>query len=247
MQDKHLPGFSPIPPVSLNHYHINQLPVFSYPVLRSILFRFNAEFSHDLTLNCLAAANRLSPLLKLINRCCRVHDPRLHQKLAGLDFPNPVGLAAGLDKDARALRSFAALGFGFLECGTVTPLPQTGNPRPRLFRLPRSKSLQNAMGFNNLGMDAMWARLVNTPSVGIPLGINLGKNKTTTRERTLDDYLLMIKRLGSVCDYFVINVSSPNTPGLRDFQESQFVSELITRGSEQTEKTHLAQTGSGSG
>lgn len=144
---------------------------------------------------------------------------RLSRRLLGLDFPNPIGLAAGFDKDAAVTKSFVFMGLGFAEVGTVTPLPQAGNPRPRMFRHVGRESLQNALGFNNAGVEATRARLERLGPLGLPLGVNIGKNNITPVARAEDDYALLVERLSACCDYFVLNVSSPNTPGLRDLQE----------------------------
>src|SRR5215210_3130123 len=152
----------------------------------------------------------------------------LRQKLFGRELLNPVGLAAGFDKDAAAVRAMPALGFGFVEVGTVTPLPQPGNPRPRLFRHPAERSLQNSLGFNNGGMAAMRARLEKLYPFELPLGANLGKNKATPPERALADYETLIRGLHPFCDYLVVNLSSPNTPGLRDLQNEDFLRSLFS-------------------
>ena len=197
-----------------------------YPHLRRLLFRLDPEASHGLgmaALRALGAAGGRPPH--------EAADPRLAQRLLGLAFPNPLGLAAGFDKDAVAVRGFAALGFGFVEVGTVTPRPQAGNPRPRLFRLPAAASLQNAMGFNNAGLDAMVGRLeaLRRAPLPIPLGVNLGKNKDTPAERALDDYEALAAGVEGLCDYLVVNLSSPNTPGLRDLQSEDFLRALLPR------------------
>jgi len=151
----------------------------------------------------------------------------LRQMLFGREFPNPVGLAAGFDKDARVVPAMPALGFGFIEVGTVTPLPQPGNPKPRLFRHSAERSLQNALGFNNGGLEAMRRRLTRVYPAVLPLGVNLGKNKATPPERALQDYETLIRGLHDLCDYLVVNLSSPNTPGLRDLQSESFVRDLL--------------------
>jgi dihydroorotate dehydrogenase len=156
-----------------------------------------------------------------------VDDPRLAQTLFGRVFPNPVGLAAGFDKDGVAIGAMPALGFGFVEVGTVTPRPQPGNPHPRLFRHPEAASLRNALGFNNAGMEALAERLERLLPYPLPVGINLGKNRDTPPEKALDDYRTLVHRLGGLADYLVVNLSSPNTPGLRDLQNEAFVSELL--------------------
>lgn len=200
----------------------------SYSALRPWLFRLDAERSHDLARFSLQYAQRIPWLLQRLRKRYVVDDARLAQTVLGAAFPNPVGLAAGFDKNAELVAVLAALGFGFIEVGSVTPEPQAGNPRPRLFRFPEAKSIQNAMGFNNAGMQAAAAELRNAYPAPVPLGINIGKNKLTAPERALDDYRALAQRLHTYCDYLVVNVSSPNTPGLRDLQNEEFVGELFT-------------------
>jgi dihydroorotate dehydrogenase len=145
-----------------------------------------------------------------------------------LTFPNPVGLAAGFDKDGEAVQGLAALGFGFVEVGTVTPRPQPGNPRPRLFRYPEQGALINRMGFNNAGAPALARRLARARPLPIPIGVNIGKNKDTPLEKATGDYLFCLETLLDVADFFVVNVSSPNTPGLRGLQDPAFLEPLLT-------------------
>ncbi len=151
------------------------------------------------------------------------------REVFGIQFPNPVGLAAGFDKNARVIHAMAALGFGFVEIGTVTPRPQPGNPKPRMFRLTRERSLQNALGFNNDGAHQIAERLKRNAPYPIPVGINIGKNKDTPDDRAADDYCECMTLLESAGDYFVVNVSSPNTPGLRALQSESFLGELFPR------------------
>lgn len=200
-----------------------------YPLLRRLLFRLDPEAGHAAGMAALRTAQSLPPVRSALARRNRIDDPRLRQTLLGHLFPNPVGLAAGLDKDAAAVPGMAALGFGFLEVGTVTPLAQAGNPRPRLFRFPEAASLQNAMGFNNGGMEALRRRLekVSLDPLGIPLGVNIGKNKATPPEGALDDYETLIRGLAHLAGYLVVNLSSPNTPGLRDLQNETFVRSVL--------------------
>ncbi|HKI00899.1 MAG TPA: quinone-dependent dihydroorotate dehydrogenase [Thermoanaerobaculia bacterium] len=198
-----------------------------YPALRSLLFRLDSETAHGLGMGALEALQALPGAAGLLARRNLVAAPALRQTLFGREFLNPVGLAAGFDKDAAAVRAMPALGFGFVEVGTVTPLPQPGNPRPRLFRHPAEQSLQNALGFNNGGMAALRARLEKLHPFVLPLGVNVGKNKATPPERALADYETLIRGLHDVCDYLVVNLSSPNTPGLRDLQNEEFVSTLL--------------------
>ncbi len=165
---------------------------------------------------------------KLWNRAIN-YDRQVGRKVFGLNFPNPVGLAAGFDKEGAHIQSLAALGFGFLELGTVTPKPQTGNPRPRLFRLPKDKALINRMGFNNAGVDAFAEKLAKwqTQKHSCIIGGNIGKNKDTPNEEALRDYATCFEKLFPYVDYFVVNVSSPNTPGLRALQEKKPLKQLL--------------------
>ncbi|HEV3001389.1 MAG TPA: quinone-dependent dihydroorotate dehydrogenase, partial [Solirubrobacteraceae bacterium] len=167
-----------------------------------------------------------------VRRALAPRDPALEVRALGLTFPSPVGLAAGFDKDAAGVRQLAALGFGFVEVGTVTPQPQPGNPKPRLFRLERDRALVNRLGFNNRGADAARRRLERArggtrgPFV---VGVNVGRNKSTPDERAADDYVAAATRLAPVADYLVVNVSSPNTPGLRDLQAAERLRPLLER------------------
>jgi dihydroorotate dehydrogenase len=200
-----------------------------YAPFKKLLFRLDPETSHGLAMNALRMATAVPGLSRLLASRSQVRDPRLAQDLFGRRFANPVGLAAGFDKDAVAVRGWPALGFGFVEVGTVTPRRQFGNPRPRLFRFPAAASLQNAMGFNNGGMAALEERLrkLRQGKPTLPLGINLGKNKATPPELALGDYEILLKRLAELGDYVVVNLSSPNTPGLRDLQNEAFVRALL--------------------
>jgi len=192
-----------------------------YPLLRSLLFRLGPEASHTLALEALKRTHRLGGARLLCRR-----PPLLPRRVMGIDFPNPVGLAAGLDKNGDYLDALASLGFGFIELGTVTPRPQPGNPRPRLFRLPRAQALINRMGFNNKGVDHLVTRVRRARYRGV-LGINIGKNFDTPLERATEDYLICLRRVYSLASYVVINVSSPNTAGLRDLQHGELLDELL--------------------
>ena len=192
-----------------------------YSVLRRILFKLDPELSHDLSLELLSAAERLK-LLPLFSP----NLPVVPRKVMGLDFANPVGLAAGLDKDASCFNALGGLGFGFVEVGTVTPLAQAGNPLPRLFRLKEDQAIINRMGFNNKGVDGLVERVRNRRYQGV-LGINIGKNKLTPEERALDDYLIGMQKVYELADYISINISSPNTPGLRNLQYGEALNNLI--------------------
>ncbi len=166
-------------------------------------------------------------LARIIERFSTFEDPSLEQEVFGLKFRNPVGLAAGFDKNAVALRGLQALGFGFLEAGTVTRYKQEGNPRPRIFRFPQDEALINRMGFNNDGANEVATRLMDTKKVAVPLGINLGKSKITPLEKAVEDYLYSLRKLYPYGDYVVVNVSSPNTPGLRKLQEKEYLDDLL--------------------
>ena len=198
-----------------------------YPALRPLLFRLDPETSHGLGMAALRVAQAVPGAVELLARRNLVDAAPLRQTLFGREFPNPVGLAAGFDKDATAVRALPALGFGFGEVGTVTPLPQPGNPKPRLFRHAAGGSLQNALGFNNLGLAEMRRRLERAFPAPLALGVNVGKNKATPPEKALTDYEMLIRGLHDVCDYLVINLSSPNTPGLRDLQNEDFLRALF--------------------
>lgn len=189
-----------------------------YCFARPALFALEPETAHDLTIRAFATLGRLLP----------PPEPPRHAPitLMGLEFPNRVGLAAGLDKNGEAIDGLARLGFGFIEVGTVTPRPQPGNPKPRLFRLPQARALINRMGFNNDGVDALVARARARRWRGI-LGINLGKNADTPLERALDDYVAGLRRVWTTADYVTINVSSPNTRALRELQRGDSLEALL--------------------
>ncbi|BCJ35304.1 dihydroorotate dehydrogenase (quinone) [Actinocatenispora thailandica] len=203
-------------------------------LLRPALFRLgggDAEVAHTATLRALAGLGggsaRLTALWAATARY-RKHARATPVELFGLRFPNPVGLAAGLDKDGIALPAWPALGFGFVEVGTVTRYPQPGNPRPRLFRLPASEALINRMGFNNAGAAALASRLATLGRLPVPLGVSIGKSKVTPLSAAVEDYLVSLRTLYAHGDYFAINVSSPNTPGLRTLQDAGALTELLT-------------------
>lgn len=189
-------------------------------ILKPFLFRVKPEKAHYFTVGLFEKALAFPGGKLMLKSMFNFQDNRLRKKVFGLTFRNPVGLAAGFDKDGKFYHQMAQLGFGFVEIGTVTPLPQEGNPQPRLFRLPEDDALINRMGFNNDGVDAMVKRL---KKYGKPkdviLGGNIGKNKITPNEDALNDYVICFEKLFDLVDYFVVNVSSPNTPGLRDLQE----------------------------
>jgi dihydroorotate dehydrogenase len=193
-------------------------------LVRPVLFRLgkgDAEVAHERTLQGLRLLSRVP-----VRFPARFHGPE--RTVFGVRFPGPVGLAAGMDKNGIALRSWPALGFGFVEVGTVTAHPQPGNPRPRLFRLVEHEAVINRMGFNNLGSEALAARLAAYGPLGYPLGISIGKSKVTPLEDAVEDYVTSLRRLYRYGDYFAVNVSSPNTPGLRALQDAGHLRELLT-------------------
>ena len=188
-----------------------------YQYIRPLLFHLDPESAHEKILALLA---RMPVFMPRSSGGTPV-------ELMGLTFPNRLGLAAGLDKNGVAVSAFDRAGFGFIEVGTVTPRPQPGNPRPRLFRLPEHEAIINRMGFNNLGIDALTARLAATPKPRALLGINLGKNKDTPNEAALDDYRIGLQKAWAHADYLAINISSPNTAGLRDLQHGAALRDLL--------------------
>ena len=193
-----------------------------YKLYRNLVFHMDPERAHDLTFSLINPAYKLG-LLRLIQGC-PVSDP---VQVMGLEFPNRIGLAAGLDKDGKYIDALGALGFGFIEVGTVTPLPQPGNEPPRLFRIIPEQAIINRMGFNNDGVAALVQRAEHRTWPGV-LGINIGKNKVTPNENAVDDYLACMRAVYPVADYIAINISSPNTPGLRELQGGDYLQNLLT-------------------
>lgn len=206
-----------------------------YSFARPLLFALDAETAHRATLYALGVAER-SNLMKFVAQ----PPAPLPVHAFGIDFPNPVGLAAGLDKNGDHIDALGALGFGFIEIGTVTPRPQEGNPRPRMFRLPAHEAVINRMGFNNDGIDALVRNVAKSTYRGV-LGINIGKNKDTPNERSVDDYLLCLERAWPLASYITVNISSPNTRGLRDLQDEETLRGFIGELRETQER--LASTG----
>jgi len=192
-----------------------------YPLIKPLLFQLDAEAAHHLTISALR-----NPLLSAFAGGNTIEHPSLHRRLFGLDFPNPVGLAAGLDKNAEVIDGFAQMGFGHIEIGTITPKPQDGNPKPRLYRLKPDHAIINRMGFNNVGAVQAAKNLAKRKSK-IIVGGNIGKNKVTPNEDAVKDYEMSFTILHDYVDYFVVNVSSPNTPGLRALQEKDSLSRIF--------------------
>jgi dihydroorotate dehydrogenase len=203
-----------------------------YQFIKPILFLFDPENVHHFVVGALKKFNRLPGGAALSKQLWSVDDSRLEKEVFGLKFKNPVGLAAGFDKNAQMMGEMANLGFGFIEVGTVTPLPQPGNPLPRMFRLPADNALINRMGFNNEGVDVAAARIrafrnLNAKNNALIIGGNIGKNKVTANEDAVNDYIICFDKLFDVVDYFVVNVSSPNTPGLRALQEKEPLKNIL--------------------
>ncbi|MEO1766072.1 quinone-dependent dihydroorotate dehydrogenase [Thiobacter aerophilum] len=201
-----------------------------YCLARPLLFALDPETAHELTIQGLSRADGLLSWVMPQRPCAA-------RRVMGIEFPNPLGLAAGLDKNGEAIAGLAALGFGFIEIGTVTPRPQAGNPRPRLFRIPEAQAIINRMGFNNQGVDALIENVKHARFRGV-LGINIGKNFDTPMERAADDYLLCLRKVYAHASYVTVNVSSPNTRNLRELQESEALDALLIR--LKTEQARLA-------
>ena len=194
-------------------------------IIRPILFLFDPERVHHFTFSCIRFLFRIPGIGNLIRRIFHITDKRLERELFGLKFSNPVGLAAGFDKDAKLFNELAAFGFGFVEIGTLTPKPQAGNPKKRLFRLKGDSAIINRMGFNNGGVEAAVERLKKNK--GVLIGGNIGKNKVTPNESATEDYKICFNALFDYVDYFVVNVSSPNTPNLRELQDKEPLTRLL--------------------
>ena len=193
-----------------------------YSLIRNVLFNLDAENAHDLTIASLKATGK-GPLSLFHKQCV----PNKPVEVMGIKFANPVGLAAGLDKNGECVDAFAGMGFGFVEVGTVTPKPQSGNEKPRLFRLPKANAIINRMGFNNKGVDYLVSE-VKKAKANTVLGINIGKNKLTPEENAKDDYVICMRKVYQHADYITINISSPNTPGLRSLQYGEALNELLS-------------------
>ncbi len=207
-----------------------------YPLLRDLLFCISPEKAHYFSMNCLQEACNFEILKQAIRKHFSYDHPSLERNIFGLQFKNPVGLGAGFDKNAAYLRELSTLGFGFVEVGTVTPKAQLGNLKPRLFRLPKDKALINRMGFNNDGVETIKQRLLQwnnykSKNGGSPIivGGNIGKNKITPNETAYRDYEICFTELFDYVDYFVVNVSSPNTPGLRELQEKDSLRKILSQ------------------
>ncbi len=210
-------------------------------IIKPLLFLLSPEKAHHFTLTILKIILSIPIVSSIFRNFHSVKDSRLKRTVMGLDFENPVGLAAGFDKDGKHFKAMASLGFGFIEIGTVTPIAQKGNPLPRLFRLPEDNGLINRMGFNNEGLDAMVERLKKDRPKNLIVGGNIGKNKATPNKNAVTDYEISFEALFPYVDYFVVNVSSPNTPGLRELQDKKPLTLLLSRLQELNNKKSKAK------
>lgn len=213
--------------------------MFEYKSIKPLLFKLQPETAHHLICSVLKVANTFPSLFNPWIRKHFVEDKALHQTLFNRTFYNPVGLGAGMDKNAEFIPGTLAMGFGYTEVGSITPKPQDGNPKPRLFRHIKEESLQNAMGFNNDGMRKVHTHLAKMTPFTTPIGVNIGKNKTTSEEEAIGDYTILLETFHELADYLVINISSPNTPGLRDLQNETFITELFKQAKTITTKPIL--------
>ena len=212
-----------------------------YQIIKPLLFKFDPENIHHFVTGGLRAANRVWGVKTILKNAFQLEDKRLERDVFGLKFKNPLGLAAGFDKNADFIDELAGFGFGFIEIGTVTPLPQPGNEKPRMFRLKDDEALINRMGFNNQGVDVVAHRLRTLDRKGLIIGGNIGKNKLTPNEDALSDYIKCFDQLFDVVDYFVVNVSSPNTPGLRELQEKEPLKNILNALQQRNRKNDISR------
>ncbi|EOR93772.1 Dihydroorotate dehydrogenase [Arcticibacter svalbardensis MN12-7] len=212
-----------------------------YQLLKPLLFQFAPENIHHVVTSLLKNGNRVPGVAYIQKSIFQLEDPRLEREVFGLKFKNPVGLGAGFDKNATLVEELSHLGFGFIEIGTVTPLPQPGNDQPRMFRLPQDEALINRMGFNNEGADVAATRLKFLKRKGLIIGGNIGKNKVTPNKEAVHDYVKAFDTLFDEVDYFVVNVSSPNTPGLRELQEKAPLKNILNTLQERNNKNGVSR------
>jgi len=208
-------------------------------LIKPFLFLFDPEWVHHTVFKSIKIANKIPGISSLLRSAYVIKDKSLERKLFGLIFPNPVGLAAGFDKDAKLYQELSNFGFGFVEIGTLTPKPQDGNPKKRMFRLAEDEGLINRMGFNNEGVEAALQRLKKNK--GVLIGGNIGKNKNTPNDQAVEDYLICFDALFPYVDYFVVNVSSPNTPNLRALQDKEPLTHLLKTLKEHNQKKKKPQ------
>ena len=213
--------------------------MFNYETIKKIMFNFEPETAHTIA----EAGLKTLPYCRMINNYMVeqnfVNNPMLSQDIFGVTFNNPIGLGAGFDKNATMIKAMPAMGFGYTEIGTMTPKPQTGNPKPRLFRFPQEEAIQNAMGFNNEGALEVTRNLTKVYPYRLPIGASIGKNKLTPENMALEDYEILVRGFKDICDYMVVNISSPNTPNLRDLQNEEFIKAVFTMAKSITKKPIL--------
>ncbi|HTN21591.1 MAG TPA: quinone-dependent dihydroorotate dehydrogenase [Pelobium sp.] len=212
-----------------------------YKLVKPLFFQFDPEKIHYTVTDSLKFAQKIWGLPRLLKSFYAFNDEKLKRNVFGLDFKNPVGLAAGFDKNGEFIEELANFGFGFIEVGTVTPLPQPGNDKPRMFRLPADEALINRMGFNNKGVDVLARKLQSVKRDGLIIGGNIGKNKNTPNEDAVSDYIKCFDALFDVVDYFVVNVSSPNTPGLRALQEKEPLKNILHTLQQRNKKNDISR------
>lgn len=210
----------------------------SYDTIKKIIFNFEPETAHHIAEFAFKILP-YTPFNNIMKKDNFINDTVLKQNIFGVEFSNPIGLGAGFDKNATMVKSMMAMGFGYTEIGTITPKPQKGNPKPRLFRYPKEESIQNAMGFNNIGGYKVQQRLSRLYPNSIPIGASIGKNKLTQESQSIEDYKTLIYGFKDVCDYLVVNISSPNTPNLRDLQNEEFIKSIFSLAKDITSKPIL--------
>ncbi|HEX7366423.1 MAG TPA: quinone-dependent dihydroorotate dehydrogenase [Pelobium sp.] len=212
-----------------------------YKIIKPLFFQFDPEKIHYTVTDSLKFAQKIWGLPRLLKSLFVLEDKSLERKVFGLNFKNPVGLAAGFDKNGEYIQELANFGFGFIEVGTVTPLPQPGNDKPRMFRLPDDEALINRMGFNNKGVEVLARKLQSVKRDGLIIGGNIGKNKNTPNNEAVSDYIKCFDALFDVVDYFVVNVSSPNTPGLRALQEKEPLKKILNTLQQRNKKNDISR------
>jgi len=213
--------------------------MFDYSIIKKIMFVFEPETAHTIAEYGLRILPNCPILSKYMIKRNFIQDNMLNQKLLGVEFKNPIGLGAGFDKNATMIKAMPQLGFGYTEIGTITPKPQYGNIKPRLFRYKEFESIQNAMGFNNKGANEVIKNLHKSTPYPVVVGASIGKNKTTTENLALEDYKILIEKFKDISDYLAINISSPNTPNLRDLQNEEFIKNVFTMAKKITNKPIL--------
>lgn len=212
-----------------------------YKLVKPLFFQFDPEKIHYTVTDSLKIAQKVWGVPSLLKSFFTLEDKKLERNVFGLNFKNPVGLAAGFDKNGEYIEELANFGFGFIEVGTVTPLPQPGNGKPRMFRLPEDEALINRMGFNNKGVEVLARKLQSVKREGLIIGGNIGKNKSTPNEDAVSDYIKCFDALFDVVDYFVVNVSSPNTPGLRALQEKEPLKNILNTLQQRNKKNDISR------